>query len=283
MKKVEDVSEIVEEAIKKSRLLRMGIIKSSWKKIVGELSGSTKVVFYKKGVLGVLVENSMWLHHLNMKKYELIDRINDYFDEKYVLDIRFKVGKLSLSDFEKEFLVEKEEKELEVESLTLIEIEEIKKITSEIDDEEIRRKTYEVMVKAKKKEKSLIKNGYYKCKSCGTLHKLEGNYCAICLNKKKNRVEEEILKQFSENYELSYEDIQNEYKISPDEFKRIKQKKLTYIQRELEIFVRENKIDLALERANKFLAIEASRDKVEEREALEFVEILKEKSQNYWR
>ncbi|GAB61574.1 MAG: DUF721 domain-containing protein [Candidatus Jettenia sp.] len=72
-------------------------IKNAWGNIVGnEVCQITKITGFKNGVLYVIVESSVMIHHLtNFEKNAIIDRINTILKTRYIEDIHFKVGILN--------------------------------------------------------------------------------------------------------------------------------------------------------------------------------------------
>ena len=63
---------------------------SSWDKIVGEkIARNSRAVDCRRGTLIVRVTSSAWLQELSMMSSELTDKVNGFFGEKIVKDIRF--------------------------------------------------------------------------------------------------------------------------------------------------------------------------------------------------
>ena len=117
VKNLVDVSDLMEVAITKSRLLKEGILKSEWDKIVGELSKKSFVIFLKQGKLFVGVENSIWIQQMNFQKQSIIKKTNEFLGGNYVSEIIFKIGKKDTKDY---FLDEKERDDsIDLNSVTL--------------------------------------------------------------------------------------------------------------------------------------------------------------------
>ena len=83
-KNLVDVRDLMEAAITKSRLLKEGILKSEWDKIVGELSKKSFVIFLKQGKLFVGVENSIWIQQMNFQKQSIIKKTNEFLGGDYI-------------------------------------------------------------------------------------------------------------------------------------------------------------------------------------------------------
>ncbi len=60
-----------------------------WQNIAGgELSRLTRPAWFRQDTLWISVENSVWMHHMQWIKEELIERINRYAGESCIADIR---------------------------------------------------------------------------------------------------------------------------------------------------------------------------------------------------
>lgn len=63
-----------------------------WEEIVGEtISKVTKVLNYDDKIVYVLVDSSIWMVELRLRKNELIDSINKKLEGNFVKDIVFKI------------------------------------------------------------------------------------------------------------------------------------------------------------------------------------------------
>ena len=52
--------------------------------------GHIKLYYFKKGILGLKVDSSVWMYNLNLKKETLITQLQQF--SKEIKDIRFSVG-----------------------------------------------------------------------------------------------------------------------------------------------------------------------------------------------
>ena len=163
--------------------------------------------------------------HLTLKK------ANEILKGDYLIDMRFKVGKISIEEY---FHEESAAEEIDVDIvLSPDEEDEIKKSCMEISDEKLRNKIIHLKEESLKREKYLSRKGYKKCRICGALYeRSEGSICRICENNKSKNREEKVFRIFSQNPYAGYEDIQNSITgITRDDYKRYKQKKLDKIYR----------------------------------------------------
>lgn len=159
------VSNAIEEAVIKSRRLREGIIKGCWREIVGKVASESKPKTLKDSVLLVVVSDSMYLHHMSMNKNKYLRLINEILKDDYVKDIRFKISKIEKFDYCVRDNKKAEKKE---------------KFISKISKFSIEEKVEFLKKESLKREEKMLKQGFKKCRRCGTLYKGEGNYCTPC-------------------------------------------------------------------------------------------------------
>ena len=97
---IHNVKDIVGDALKSSRLLKQGIIKGNWEKIVGkDLGRKTYVAGVKDRVLYVNTENPVMLHQLSFMKGTMLEEVNKFLEMEYIKDIMFRVKKREVEDF----------------------------------------------------------------------------------------------------------------------------------------------------------------------------------------
>ncbi len=64
-----------------------------WDRLVGaEIARNARPAAFKGSLLLVHVTSSVWLHHLQFLKKEIVKRLNDDLGQPLVSDIKFKVG-----------------------------------------------------------------------------------------------------------------------------------------------------------------------------------------------
>ena len=118
MEKIVSVKSMIKMAITRSNTLRLSIIKGAWINILDKLGLKSEPIKLKDGMLYVIVENSIFLHAMNMHKNEYIRKINVLLKGEYVIDINYRVGKISITEKFKRgenlnFFEQEEEKEIE--------------------------------------------------------------------------------------------------------------------------------------------------------------------------
>lgn len=177
-----NVSEAVEEAIVKSRKLKEGIIRGHWRDIVGKLSKKSEPLWIKEGILYVVVEDSIYLHHMSMNKNKYLKRAQEILKKEYVKDIRFKVSKVQGCNY-MEVMDEKNDEKKE-------------EFISELKDLTLEEKIEVLKKRAKEREEALKLKGYKKCDICGMMFIGEGVICKPCSLK---NVADKILEDRDDN------------------------------------------------------------------------------------
>lgn len=178
--KLNNVGEMIDTAIDKSKKLKEGILKSEWEKIVGRLVNDSQPEYIKDGVLTIIVESPLFVHHFTGKKEHYIKEINKYFGKNIINDINIKNGKLNK---DREIYLNKQEEKEEIK----VEKEEIEPLT--ITATGIAKKISKLQEMAEERERYLLSKGYKKCKGCGVIFEPIENeeFCMVCITAKINR------------------------------------------------------------------------------------------------
>ncbi|MBC2856224.1 DUF721 domain-containing protein [Cetobacterium sp. 2A] len=171
---INSVKDIVDEAIMKSRKLKEGIIKARWSEIVGKLYLKSNPLWIKEEVLYVLVEDSVFMHHMNMNKNKYIAKIEEILKDTYVKDIRFKISKIEKAIDNKELEMYMNKNKDKPKPSVADEVIKTKGMSIEESIEYLR-------VISNEREQHLLNLGYKKCKRCGTMFKGEESYCLPCI------------------------------------------------------------------------------------------------------
>lgn len=244
---IKSVKNAIEEAVVKSRKLKESILKARWSEVVGEMAKKSTPLYIREGILYSLVEGPVFLQHMNMNKNNYLQKANRVLKGKYLQDMRFKVGKISLEEyFHEENIVEDEGSEV---LLTPEEIEEIRRSSEDIPDAETRERIIHLKEESLKRDKFLLRKGYKKCVACGTPHeRSRGELCRICENKRVKDREENVFKIFSKNPYTGFEEMEKLISgITRDEYKKYKDKKLDKIYRRAYFLVVDKKEEAAVE------------------------------------
>lgn len=234
---IHNVKDIVGDAIKNSRLLKQGLIKGNWPKIIGnDLGRKTFVGGVKDRVMYIYTENPVLLHQLSFLKDEFIAKTNDFLGMPYIKNIQFKVKKREISDYFKD----EEDDDFDIDQVKLGSFykETIEENVKDIEDDEIKNRIRKLMELSKKKEKYLLQEGNKKCKICGIIFSGSKNICINCYNEdRKNRISQ-VFEEVKKNPYIQYEELK---RILPDlreseliDFKeKIKEKVKTLMYKEI--------------------------------------------------
>ncbi|NME36327.1 MULTISPECIES: DUF721 domain-containing protein [Fusobacterium] len=171
--RIVDMEGMIEEAMKKSKTLRIAILIGSWEEIVGKFYKVSEIIGFKDDVLYIKVESSSYLHYMNGKKVEYIEKINQFLGNEYIKNIVFKIGKINI---EYKFQLEKIKKEFQETKDEKIIIPE----KFEVENKSIEDSIKYLKRLSKNREKILLEKGYKKCNICGSIFLGSGNICDSC-------------------------------------------------------------------------------------------------------
>ncbi|MBL7130324.1 MAG: DUF721 domain-containing protein [Candidatus Omnitrophica bacterium] len=88
------LNDVINNILKKQQQNPEGDIESIWIRCVRKnVAQHTKTRFFKKGKLYINVENPAWLYELNMKKEDILKRLQK-LSKNRIMDVRFKVGNM---------------------------------------------------------------------------------------------------------------------------------------------------------------------------------------------
>lgn len=170
-------------------------LQKHWPEIVGkDIAAQSKPFRFQRGTLIIGVKSSVWSHHLSMMKQALINKINEALQQNYVQELHFQAHtfaqavelneeeEVPLSRILKKIKVTEEDKEF------------VWQQVQEVQDEALRAKLYQVLLKQKVYEKYRISQGYHNCHDCFVLCPPGEKYCYSCQKEhnedKKNRLRE---------------------------------------------------------------------------------------------
>lgn len=117
-----------------------------WQEIAGEeIASHAWPISIQRGIMLLAVNNSVWSHHLMMLKSGIINKINAFLNEKMVIDIRFQAG-----DLRKYQNCEEDRENTSILQPTKLDSEELASLwqaTAAIQDNNLRKKCYYVLIK----------------------------------------------------------------------------------------------------------------------------------------
>lgn len=175
MVRLTNVKNIINEAVKKSKILRFSVINGNWNKIVDKMYMNSTPYLIKDNKLYVKVNGSSNLHFMTLKKRYYLKNIEQLLEGNYIDDIVCIIGKVNIDDKINSYETEEVEEK---------KIEEIK----DFDNLSLNQKILKLSEFSKQREKKLIKVGYKKCLKCGSLFLGESRLCNKCLGIKDKTV-----------------------------------------------------------------------------------------------
>lgn len=92
--KLDNIADVVEEAIHNNGKLKEGMLRANWLAIVEKLANKSQPEYIKDGVLVLTVEGPLFIQHFMNEKQVYIDKVNEFFKEEIVKDLDIKSGKI---------------------------------------------------------------------------------------------------------------------------------------------------------------------------------------------
>lgn len=152
MKKPQSIRSILEKTLKNLEIdipLKTYSILGAWNEIVGESVGvQTQPRSIRNRILFIDVSHSTWMQQLQFLKPTLLEKVNSFLGEPLIQDIRFKLGKISQT-----IPAPPKTPSLKDEKLDKAILNRIENLLQEIDDKEVRKNLYEVLIKGAKLER----------------------------------------------------------------------------------------------------------------------------------
>ncbi|PIV20137.1 MAG: hypothetical protein COZ69_02845 [Deltaproteobacteria bacterium CG_4_8_14_3_um_filter_45_9] len=151
MKKPQSIRSILDKTMKSLEIdvpLKTYSILEAWNEIVGEsVAGHSQPRSIRNRILFIDVSHPTWMQQLQFLKHTLLDKVNAFLGEPLIQDIRFKLGKVSST-----ISVPPKTTSLEDEKLDKTILDRIDGLLQEIDDQELRKKMRDVLIKGAKLE-----------------------------------------------------------------------------------------------------------------------------------
>ncbi len=90
---IKEVMKLVFEKIESGKTYTREDIETRWSGIVGEAGFKhSRPVVFKKSVLTVYVDNSVWMQELSMQKRKILKSLQKELGKDRISDIQFKIG-----------------------------------------------------------------------------------------------------------------------------------------------------------------------------------------------
>ena len=212
---MEIVSEVIKKTVNKmddgvKRQIDYRLIILNWRKIVGE---DAEKIFPAniQGTTLILHSDSPALKDsFKFRAPKIIRQINSYFDAEVITKISFQFTpkkNFAPLDDAKNISTGKIFPEVEV-TLTDSEIDECKKKSAVIANEQRRKMLFDCLVTKMKADKKLKLSGWKKCLLCENLCPPHENLCDVCKINERNRMTRRIRKIFHDAPETKFRDVQ---------------------------------------------------------------------------
>lgn len=166
-----------------------------WKSIVGpEVAEHAWPLRVMRGVLQVVVANSVWMNHLFLLKTEIIGKINTYMGETVVSDIRFRAG-VKHREAEEEGCEEQMPLPLRLKTVTLTKDEVLtaRNLVTSVTDSKLRRTLLNLLYKHAAYQRLKQQEGWQPCQQCGTLISPDAQRCVACQAEEHSRITADII------------------------------------------------------------------------------------------
>jgi hypothetical protein len=149
MKKPQSVRSILEKTVKVLEIdvpLKTYSIFGAWNEIVGQsVAEHSQPRSIRNRMLFIEVSHPTWMQQLQFLKPTLLEKINTFLGEPLIQDIRFKLGKISSAVPASTKTYSLEDERIDKAALNRIE-----SILQEIDDQEVKKRLRDVLIKGAK-------------------------------------------------------------------------------------------------------------------------------------
>ena len=195
-------------------------LQDKWEEIAGvQIADKSYPDKVADKILFLSVVSPAWSHNLLTMKNQLLDKVNSNTSLGIkIKDIKFSVKK-NIKKFENQ---EYKVKKIVFPDLDELEEREIKELACVIEDEKVAFAAYMALKAAKKRQKYYILKGFSICEKCGTILSYKSTVCIVCDKLQKNKLQEDLIKEFYHIPWLRYDDIKDAFKINYDEFVKIR-------------------------------------------------------------
>ena len=169
----------------------------AWPTVVGRrIADNTKLLKVEPPVVRVAAFTSPWLQQLQMRKPQLLKKINDYYGGLVITEMELVMYRHSFvkeeEDAQKELLGDIPKRVKIDASKTVLseaEVADIEQSVAVIDDPALAATIRKVRINQAKKERVMAAKGYHRCRHCGLWIEGERPLCMTCLHKvRRSRV-----------------------------------------------------------------------------------------------
>ena len=97
-KKPTRIDEVVAQLVQRrgyAQVRALADYEDAWQEAVGMMASHTRVRDLRRGIMEVLVENSLFMQELTFQKEELLSKMQDALPEANIKQIKFRVGNVT--------------------------------------------------------------------------------------------------------------------------------------------------------------------------------------------
>ena len=168
--------------------LRPHLAKVHWVPVVGpQVAGVTQVEAVRDGILYVRVKNSVWANELTLLKDDMLRRLNAKLGGRVLTDIHFKASGLAKLKKKPEAVrpAGPTDADLAKTPLSKAAAAKIDAALSEVQDEGLRGRIRQIMLRAARTEEWKRRAGWQVCRRCKALAEPSpdpdaAHYCTVC-------------------------------------------------------------------------------------------------------
>lgn len=184
-----------------------------WRELVDEkISDKVKPVKIERGVLFVDVRSAALRDQLKFFKEEIIDAINEKFEEPLVREIKiasvFQVADMPPDKTPLPAQIDAPKLKFEDITLTAEEVKACEDEAQNISDEKLRQTVLQTLLSRAKAQKFRLAHGWHKCLKCETLCAAEEIFCEVCKIKEREAMNNALFKIFYDAPQLKAWDAQ---------------------------------------------------------------------------
>lgn len=197
--KLNNVKDMIDDAMKKSTKLKVATLGANWEKIIGPLYTECSPEYIKDGVLSIILNGAVLNHYIQSIKDEIIDKVNGFFGEEVIVDIKTRIGKAQeLESIKLDTKIEEQKKE------SVEDVKSEKKEFSKGLEGDILDKILRLQRLSQERDEYLLSQGNKKCKICGMIYEGEEDYCRVCIDSGKLKEQKKYHNEY-EYYEYDEE------------------------------------------------------------------------------
>lgn len=179
------------------KLYRRHFVLWHWRDIVGEaIASNVRPMGIEHGRLWLYTADSSWRNEIQMMQTDILQKVNGYAGERLVTEMRFgrKWEKPAFTEDtrEKENNKKTFKRVLLKMNLSEEEMEGLKRECLFVEDEQLRKKFFRLLLIQRKLTKWKIDQGWHTCLDCGALCPEESLRCSVCSSRYEEGIRERV-------------------------------------------------------------------------------------------